>query len=104
MASSAGVSALTHTIAVRGTMTSRTTVSPKANTDAIMSRSSWSTVPCASAASTSSRISISEVANGPSRKPLPGVSALPRRMRTFASGPSAVPSIDTGPATASATG
>ena len=54
------------TISVRGTMTSRTRVSPSSKTDAIMSRSPRSTTPRSSARSTRSRSSAS-VANGPSR-------------------------------------
>ena len=58
-------------MSVRGTITSRAIVSPSSKTEWIMSRSSCSTTPRCSARSTSSRSSTS-VANGPSRKPLPG--------------------------------
>ena len=72
-------------MSVRGTMTSRAIVSPSANTEWIMSRSPCSTKPRCSARSTSSRSSTCE-ANGPSRKPLPGVNALPIRISSDASG------------------
>ena len=57
-------------------MTSRTMVSPSSKTEWIISRSSCSMSRLCSARSTRSRSSASEV-NGPSRKPRPGVSALP---------------------------
>ena len=59
------------TMSVRGTITSRTMVSPSSNTEWIICRSPDSMTRPASARSTSSRSSAS-VANGPSRKPLPG--------------------------------
>ena len=82
------------TISVRGTMTSRAMVSPSAKTEWIMSRSSCSTTPRCSARSTSSRSS-TWVAKGPSRKPMPGVNALPMRISRVASGPSARPNHST---------
>ena len=63
-------------ISVRGTITSRAGVSPSSKTDWIIWRSSAATTPRCWARSTTSRSSISE-ANGPLRKPRPGVSALP---------------------------
>ena len=78
-------------MSVRGTITSRAIVSPSANTEWIMSRSPCSTTPRCSARSTSSRSS-TWVANGPSRKPLPGVNALPIRISSDASGLSTRPS------------
>lgn len=86
------------TISVRGTITSRATVSPSSNTEWIISRSESSTTPRSCARSTSSRSSTSEV-NGPSRKPWPGVIALPITMSSRDSGPSTEPSTRTGPAT-----
>ena len=58
--------ASTNTISVRGTMSSRTMVSPSSNTEWIICRSSSSMTSLASARSTSSRSSACE-ANGPSR-------------------------------------
>ena len=74
-----------HTTSVRGTITSRAIVSPSSNTDWIICRSPCSTTPRSSAMSTSSRSSTSD-ANGPSRKPRPGVIALPNRISSEASG------------------
>ena len=54
------------TMSVRGTITSRASVSPSSKTDAIMSRSLRCTTPRSSARSTRSRSSAS-VENGPSR-------------------------------------
>ena len=65
-----------NTMSVRGTITSRASVSPSSKTEWIIRLSSDSITRLASARSTSSRSSASE-ANGPSRKPRPGVSALP---------------------------
>ncbi len=90
------------TTSVRGTITSRAIVSPSSNTDWIICRSSCSTTPRCSAMSTSSRSSTSE-ANGPSRKPRPGVIALPNRVSSEASGLNIRPSSRTAPAPASAT-
>jgi hypothetical protein len=87
---------------VRGTITSRTMVSPRSNTDWIMARSPSSTSPPRSAMSTISRSSTSDE-NGPSRKPRPGVIALPTRISSVASGPSRRASIRSGGATPSAT-
>ena len=83
-------------------MTSRAIVSPSSNTEWIMLRSPDSTTPRSSAMSTSSRSSTSEE-NGPSRKPRPGVIALPTRISSVATGPSTRPSTRTTPAVASAT-
>ncbi len=75
------------TMSVRGTMTSRTIVSPSSKTECTIRRSSSSmTIDSSTARSTRSRSSASD-ANGPSRKPLPGVTALPMRIRIFGSGP-----------------
>ncbi len=82
-------------------MTSRTTVSLSSNTDWIILDSSDSISELAAARSTSSRTSTSD-ANGPSRNPLPGVSALPTTMRTLGSGPSNQVAPRTGRAEASA--
>ena len=76
----------TKTTSLRGTITSRTVVSPSSKTEWIILRSSDSMSADASAMSTSSRSSVS-VLNGPSRKPLPGVSALPTRISSRGSGP-----------------
>ena len=65
-------------------------------------RSSSSMTLFASARSTSARSSASE-ANGPSRKPRPGVTALPSMISSCASGPSTVVSSASGPAKRSAT-
>ena len=75
-----------NTMSVRGTMTSRTRVSPSSKTEWIISRSSGSMTLRSSARSTRSRSSASEV-NGPSLKPLPGVTALPSSMRSLGRGP-----------------
>ena len=88
-----------HTISVRGTMTSRAMVSPSAKTEWIIWRSPCSTTPRCSARSTSSRSS-TWVANGPSGKPRPGVTALPMRISSDASGLSARPSQRTSGAVA----
>ena len=88
-----------HTISVRGTITSRAIVSPSAKTEWIMSRSPCSTTPRCSARSTSSRSS-TWLPNGPSGKPLPGVTALPIRISSDASGFSARPSQRTSGAVA----
>jgi hypothetical protein len=90
-----------HTISVRGTMTSRAMVSPSWKTDWIISRSPCSTTPRCSAMSTSSRSSTSDE-NGPSRKPRPGVRALPSQISRLGSGPSTRPSACTTPAPARA--
>ena len=82
-------------------MTSRTTVSFSSNTDWIIFDSSDSMSLLAAARSTSSRSSTSE-ANGPSRNPLPGVSALPTRMSSCGNGPSSRVAAITGAADASA--
>lgn len=74
------------TRSVRGTMTSRTSVSPSSKTECTMRRSSSSISDSASARSTSARSSASE-ANGPCRKPLPGVRALPMRISSEGIGP-----------------
>src|SRR3990170_2953370 len=67
-------------------MTSRAMVSPSSKTEWIIFRSSDSITADASAMSTSSRSSVS-VENGPSRKPRPGVMALPIMIRSFGNGP-----------------
>ena len=90
------------TTSVRGTITSRAIVSPSSNTDWIICRSPCSTTPRSSAMSTSSRSSTSDE-NGPSRKPRPGVIALPNRVSSEASGLKTRPSTRTAPAPASAT-
>jgi hypothetical protein len=74
------------TRSVLGTITSRTRVSPSSNTECTMRRSSASIRDSFSARSTRARSSASE-AKGPRRKPLPGVSALPMRMRRDGIGP-----------------
>ena len=93
------VSRSTHTTSGRGTITSRTSVSPSSNTEWIILRSVSSTTPLVLAMSTSSRSSTSEE-NGPWRKPLPGVTALPIRISSLVSGPSSVASARTGAAIA----
>ncbi len=93
----------TNTTSGRGTITSRAMVSPRENTDWIMLRSPASTTPRSSAMSTSSRSSTS-VENGPSRKPRPGVIALPSRISSVDTGPSNRPRSRVGPAAASAIG
>ena len=75
------------TMSVRGTMTSRTRVSPSSKTEWIISRSSSSMTPSRAARSTRSRSSLS-LANGPRGSPCPGVTALPRDEQPCASGPS----------------
>ena len=85
------------TTSVRGTITSRTMVSPSSKTEWIICRSPDSMTLLASARSTSSRSSASE-ANGPSLKPRPGVSALPIRISSRGSGPSTVVNAISGPA------
>ena len=75
-----------NTISVRGTMTSRAKVSPRSNTEWIIFRSSSSIKSSAPARSTISRSSAA-VSNGPSRKPLPGVKALPMTMSSVVIGP-----------------
>jgi hypothetical protein len=82
-------------------MTSRTTVSFRSKTDWIMRDSSDSMSELAAARSTSSRTSTSD-ANGPSRNPLPGVSALPSTISSRGSGPSSLVAPMTGRADASA--
>ena len=82
-------------------MTSRTSVSPRSKTDWIILDSSDSMTLEAAAMSTSSRTSTSD-ANGPSAKPRPGVTALPRTMSSLGRGPRRVVSRTTGPADASA--
>jgi hypothetical protein len=77
----------TKTTSLRGTITSRTVVSPSSKTEWIIRRSPASMSADASAMSTSSRSSVS-LENGPSRKPLPGVRALPIRISSRGSGPS----------------
>ena len=74
------------TTSVRGTITSRTIVSPSSKTEWIIARSPDSMTWLASARSTSSRSSASEE-NGPSLKPLPGVRVLPTRISSCGSGP-----------------
>ena len=59
------------TMSVRGTMISRTTVSPKSMIDSIRSRSDSSITECSMASSARARIS-SSVTNGPFFRPLPG--------------------------------
>ncbi len=76
----------TITRSVRGTITSRTMVSPSSKTECTIRRSSSSISESCSARSTSARSSASE-AKGPSRKPLPGVSALPSRISSRGIGP-----------------
>ena len=90
------------TMSVRGTITSRTMVSPRSKTEWIIRRSPDSITSVATARSTSSRSSAS-VANGPSLKPLPGVSALPIRISSRGNGPSTVVTATSGPAKAQAT-
>ena len=75
-----------HTISVRGTITSLTMVSPSSKTEWIMRRSPASMRSDASAMSTISRSSASEV-NGPSVNPRPGVIALPMMIRICGMGP-----------------
>ena len=75
------------TMSVRGTMTSRARVSPSSKTEWIISRSPASMRALSRATSTRSRSSLS-LSNGPSRKPLPGVTALVRAMSRRENGPS----------------
>ena len=82
-------------------MTSRAGVSPSSNTDWIIRRSSSATTPRCWARSTTSRSSISE-ANGPLRKPRPGVSALPIRISSRLIGVSSTEIACSGMAEASA--
>ena len=77
----------TKTMSVRGTMTSRTIVSPSSNTDCIIALSPGSITRRCSSRSTRPRSSSSE-AGAPSREPRPGVSALPTASSTRGSGPS----------------
>ncbi len=74
------------TRSVRGTITSRTRVSPSSKTWCTIRRSSSSISDSFSARSTIARSSASE-ANGPLRKPFPGVSALPMRISSCGMGP-----------------
>ncbi|KIX78662.1 hypothetical protein SF12_07935 [Streptomyces sp. MBRL 601] len=74
------------TRSVRGTITSRTRVSPSSKTECTMRRSSSSMSCSFSARSTSARSSAS-LANGPCRNPLPGVRALPSRISSLGIGP-----------------
>ena len=90
------------TTSVRGTITSRTMVSPRSKTLCSISRSVSSTTPRLPAMSTSSRSSMSEE-NGPSRKPRPGVMALPIRISSEATGDSTLARPLVGPASASPT-
>ena len=90
------------TMSVRGTITSRTMVLPRSNTEWIIRRSPDSITSLASARSTSSRSSAS-VANGPSTNPFPGVTALPIRISSRGKGPSTVVIATSGPAAAHAT-
>ena len=63
-------------MSVRGTMTSRAMVSPSSKTEWIISRSPAS-MRAASLGQVDQLAQLASVANGPSRKPLPGVTALP---------------------------
>ncbi len=90
------------TTSVRGTITSRTIVSPSSKTEWIICRSPDSMTLEASARSTSSRSSASEE-NGPSEKPRPGVIALPTRISRRARGPSTLVKRISGPEESSAT-
>src|SRR5215472_16546561 len=81
------LSCSTNTMSVRGTMTSRTIVSPSSNTEWIIWRSPGSITWLSSSRSTSPRSSSSEAP--PSRPPRPGVSALPTAISSRGSGPSA---------------
>ena len=71
IASSTVASASTATMSGRGTITSRTTVSPNSKIEWMSSRSSVSIDASCAATSAIVRIS-SSVTNGPPRKPLPG--------------------------------
>ena len=86
----------------RGTITSRAMVSPNSKIEWMSSFSSSSISPSSEATSAEARSSCS-VMNGPSRSPLPGISALASRTRLFATGPSSVPMKEIGRATKSAT-
>src|SRR6478609_8107051 len=88
-----------NTTSVRGTITSRTKVSPSSKTEWIILLSSDSITLEASARSTISRSSASDE-NGPSEKPLPGVIALPIRISSRGRGPSTRPRPSTAPADA----
>ena len=74
------------TSSVRGTITSRTMVSPSSKTECTIRRSSSSISDSDSARSTAARSSAS-LANGPRLKPFPGVSALPSRISSPGTGP-----------------
>ena len=87
---------------LRGTITSRAMVSPSSKTEWIILRSVSSIRLDASAMSTISRSSVS-VENGPSRKPRPGVIALPIRISSRGSGPRIEVIAVTGPAVSRAT-
>ena len=91
-----------HTISVRGTMTSLTMVSPSSKTWWIMRRSPASMRSDASAMSTISRSSASEL-NGPSVNPLPGVTRLPRMISTCGIGPTTVVRAEMSPTVRRAT-
>ncbi len=90
------------TTSLRGTITSRTVVSPSSKTEWIILRSPDSISADASAMSTISRSSVS-VENGPSRKPRPGVIALPTRISSRGNGPSTEVNTARGPAESVAT-
>ena len=90
-----------NTTSVRGTMTSRTIVSPSSKTEWIIARSPDSMTWLASARSTSSRSSASDE-NGPSLKPRPGVRMLPSTMSSWGSGPRTFVKTTTSPALARA--
>src|SRR5574341_147820 len=77
----------TTTMSGRGTITSRTTVSPNSKMEWIISRSSSSMTSSRSASSTMARSSSSET-NGPVLRPLPGVMTLPMPISRRVSGPS----------------
>ena len=83
MHSATVASAPTVTMSVRGTMISRTTVSPKSMIDSIRSRSDSSMTACSMASSARARIS-SSVTNGPFFRPLPGRITLATPMRARA--------------------
>ena len=89
MASSRPVPCSIVTMSVRGTITSRTMVSPSSKTEWIILRSTASITSDSLARSTRSRSSFSD-ANGPCRKPRPGVTTLPTRTSRPATGPSSV--------------
>ncbi len=85
IASRVDVEASTVTMSVRGTMTARTKVSVKSNTEWMSSRSSCS-MSSFSAASSMMLSSCSSDANDDPREP-PGVMRVPRATRPWASGP-----------------